>query len=167
MFVQCQLDYCITAWFESLPKYLEQKLQVTQNKMVRFILNLSVRSQVGQRQLNMSNYLNIHDRVSQLRLNHVFKINKATSPLYLSEHFKPVNQVHNVSTRTRSNATSNYYVHSINSITSTSFYYNPIQDWNGLPNVLKQQAKLTSFKQYVKHHLANDALRKETSVFQS
>ena len=133
--VQCQLDYCITAWFASLPKYLKHKLQVTENKMVRFVLDLPARSHIGQPQLDMLNYLNMHDRVSQLRLNHVFKISNCTRPVYLKEHFKKVNHVHSFSTR--SNTCSNYFVPSINSVTRTAFYYNAVLDWKRLPYSIK------------------------------
>ena len=32
------LDYCITAWFPSLPMRMKQQLQLTQTKMVHFIM---------------------------------------------------------------------------------------------------------------------------------
>ena len=58
--------------------------------MVRFILNLQARAHIGQTELNTLNLLSISDRVTQLRLNQVFKIRKGTSPLYLKEHFREV-----------------------------------------------------------------------------
>ena len=102
--IQCHLDYCNNAWFTSLPVSLKQKLQVTQNKMVRFILQLPSRSHIGQSQLSALNFLNISDRVSQLRLNYVFKSRNGTSPLYLTEYFKPVSKVHNCNTRSNASA---------------------------------------------------------------
>ena len=84
--IQCHLDYCCTAWYQSLSNVLKQKLQVVQNKIVRFVLKLPPRSHIGQTQLDALHYLNVSDRVSQLRLNHVYKIRNGTSPSYLKDH---------------------------------------------------------------------------------
>jgi len=40
--IQCQFDYACSAWFNSFNKTLRNKLQVTQNKVVRFISPLPV-----------------------------------------------------------------------------------------------------------------------------
>ena len=101
--------------------------------MVRFILKLPSRSHIGQSQLSALNFLNISDRVSQLRLNHVFKISfslavyfriqNGTSPLYLTDYFKPVSTDHNFNTR--SIASANYFVPQNNSVYTTAFYFKP------------------------------------------
>ena len=38
--IQCHLDYCCAAWFSGISTKARHKLQITQNKTVRFILNL-------------------------------------------------------------------------------------------------------------------------------
>ena len=53
-----------------LTKKYQQKLQVIQSKMVRFILDLSPRDHVGQAQLHSLIFLDIQNRTRQLRLNH-------------------------------------------------------------------------------------------------
>ena len=35
--VQCHFDYACSSWYSSLSKYFQKRLQVTQNKVVRFI----------------------------------------------------------------------------------------------------------------------------------
>ena len=131
--------------------------------MVRFILKLQARSHIGQTHLNDLNLLNVHDRISQLRLNHVFKIRTETSPVYLTEHFSQVNNIHRF--RTRSNVHSNYFVPHVNSVSKTTFYFTAIQDWNSLPAYIKQQSNFLSFKRKVKQFLASRALNVEQSVF--
>ena len=74
--IQCHLDYCCTSWYSSLSQNLKQKLQITQNKVVRYILKLSPRTHIGQVELDALKYLCIPDRVNQQRLNIVFKIKK-------------------------------------------------------------------------------------------
>ena len=161
--IQCHLDYCCTAWFAALPTTLKLNLQVTQNKMVRFILRLPVRSHIGQSEPNMLKFLNVTDRVCQLRFNQVFKIKKDLSPLYLTAHFKQVNSVHNFSKR--SNTSLNYFVPCVNSVDKTAFYYTAVKDWDNLPNVIKQQTCVRGFKHKVKTYLATRALKRENSVF--
>ena len=38
--IQCHFDYLCSSWFGGISKTLRQKLQVAQNKVVRFILDL-------------------------------------------------------------------------------------------------------------------------------
>ena len=92
--------------------------------MIRFILKLPARAHKGQPQLDAVNFLNVQDRISQLRLNYGFKIKSGTSPLYLRERFSQVNNMHNL--RTRSNVSSNYYVPQVNTVSKTTFYFTAI-----------------------------------------
>ena len=66
---------------------IAKKLQVCQNKVVRFILDLPPMHSINYSVLSGLNLLNVEDRVTQLRLNHVFNIYQGKAPSYLSEHF--------------------------------------------------------------------------------
>ena len=44
--IQCYFDYCCSSWYSSLTKSLQKKLQIMQNKVARFILDLPPRSRV-------------------------------------------------------------------------------------------------------------------------
>ena len=46
--VQCHFDYAASAWYMGSTKALKDKLQVAQNKMVRFILDMGPRERMGQ-----------------------------------------------------------------------------------------------------------------------
>ena len=81
--LQCHIDYCCSYLISYAVR--KSKLQVIQNKIVCFILNLSSRSHICQAQLDALNYLSIKDRASQLGLNHVFKVVYETSPVHLYE----------------------------------------------------------------------------------
>jgi hypothetical protein len=72
--IQCYFDYCSTAWCASLSKSLQKRLQVLQNKTIRFIQNLGPRATINCDILESMNTLCVADRVRQLRLNHVFNI---------------------------------------------------------------------------------------------
>ncbi len=38
--IQCHFDYAASAWYSGISQALKNRLQTTQNKLVRFILNL-------------------------------------------------------------------------------------------------------------------------------
>ena len=78
--LQCHLDYCCIAEFPSLSATLKTKLKSTQNKIARFVLELSPRDHIGQTELNKVNYLNISERVEELNLNHVYKVKNNLCP---------------------------------------------------------------------------------------
>jgi hypothetical protein len=64
-----------------------KKLQVVQNKVARFVLDLGPRSRINCDILDKVNMLSVTDRVRQLRINHVFNIFHGHAPGYLCEHF--------------------------------------------------------------------------------
>ena len=61
------------------------KLQICQNKCVRFILDLPPRHSVNCDILKFLNMLNIEHRAKQMRLNHVFNIVHDNAPLYMKK----------------------------------------------------------------------------------
>ena len=84
--IQCHFDYASSAWFSSISKTMLKKLQICQNKVVRFILNMEPRTSITQEILDKVKMLKVPDRVSQLRLNHVFNIANDLAPKYLSQN---------------------------------------------------------------------------------
>ena len=72
--IQCHFDYACSAWYAGISKKYKDKLQVFQNKCVRFIQNTGNKTRVDHNVLKDINFVNIENRVKQLRLNHVHKI---------------------------------------------------------------------------------------------
>ena len=68
--IQCHIDYAASTWFAGITKTLKHRLQVCQNKVVRFILNMSRMQTVKYTILNSLDLLNIDDRMRQFRLYH-------------------------------------------------------------------------------------------------
>ena len=58
---------------------------MAQNKMIRFILDLGPRVTISEEYLEKVKMLRIADRVTQLRLNHVFNIVNGSAPSYLTQ----------------------------------------------------------------------------------
>ena len=148
--IQCHFDYSCSSWYAGVSQKLKNSLQVAQNKTVRFINNEGPRSSVGQPELASVGFLNVENRVKQLRLGHTHKIFYNRCPEYLKEHFIKVNEHHRYNTRS---SQFNFVVPKIRGVDCTSFFYNAITDWNDLPNEVKAVKNHDSFKTNLKAFL--------------
>ena len=81
------------------PKVLRKKLQIAQNKVIRFINSLGPRTRITADILSELNLLHVETRVKQLRLNNVQTFFYNLCPQYLKENFVPLNDVHQYNTR--------------------------------------------------------------------
>ena len=61
--IQPLFDYVCTAWFSNLSKVLKLRLQTSQNKCMRFCLQLDKRSKICVSEFLKLNRLNVHDRM--------------------------------------------------------------------------------------------------------
>ena len=157
--IQCHFDYSCSSWFSGLSKKLQNKLQVMQNKVVRFVLGLNPRTHVGQVELDRLGYLNVEDRVKQLKLNHVFNIYNETSPGYLSENFIKLSDRHRYNTR---DSHHNFVIPRVRGqFGSNTFQFTAVKAWNSLPGNIKSISTYAYFKKEVKSHLAMKASLRE------
>ena len=81
-------DYACTAWYPNLCKKLKNKIQITQNKCVRFCLNLDKMAHTLQNEFEKLNWLPISDRINQCILLNTFKFAHDIGPNYLNEVFQ-------------------------------------------------------------------------------
>ena len=63
--VQPHFDYACSAWYPNLTQNLNKKLQTTQNKCIRFCLQLGNRSHIGVTEFKQINWLPIRERFGQ------------------------------------------------------------------------------------------------------
>ena len=146
------------SWYPNLNKRLKSKLQILQNKCIRFCLNLNNRAHIGRNELEQINWLSVNDRFKQIISTMSFKICNNTSPPYMGDVFKPAGQPN---TTTRASL-----LKLIQPLRRTNpgeiniSYIAPII-WNNLPNSLKTTDNLNSYKHRVKepffHRLRNEA----------
>ena len=129
--IQCLFDYASCSWFAGLNQKFKNKLQITQNKMVRFITNRGPRTHVGQQERSQIGYLNVADRVKCLRSCHAHKIFYNSCAPYLQEHFDKVSEVHRYNTRS---SNYNFRVPKTKGSASSTFFNCAIHDWNSLPD---------------------------------
>ena len=159
--IQCHFDYARSSWYSSLSKYFQKRLQVTQNKnkVVRFINKYNSRRSVRSSDLSKLGMLNVENRVKQMRLNHVYRIYNDCCPEYTRDNFIQVSEVHGYSTR---QSLHNFKIPSVNNISKSTFYYNAVQDWNQLPENIRNKKTLYGFKKYIKSFLNKSSNSEKT-----
>ena len=162
--IQCHLDYACSVWYSGLSKCLKKKLQICQNKMVRFILDYSPRQSVNYDVLSSLNMLSVEDRVKQLRLNHVFNIFHQKAPTYMQDNFV-LKTARNNGRQTRSVSNLDFNIPRVRTCQSSSFYYSAIQDWNELPLTIKEAKNKDVFKTNVKMFLIQKGFQGKTVNF--
>ena len=87
--IQPYFDYPCTAWNPNLSKKLKDKLQVTQNKCIRFSMKLRSRENISNENFPKLNWLPRNQRFQQCVTSTVlvFVLNKC--PAYINEVFRP------------------------------------------------------------------------------
>ena len=86
--IQCNFDYTCSAWYSGLSKKMKCRMQRSQNKIVRFLLNAPPRFHVGANEFKTVGLRPVECRVEQLKLSHMFIINQA--PEYLRTNVEMV-----------------------------------------------------------------------------
>ena len=71
--IQPHFDYACSALYPNLTQNLNKKLQTTQNKCIRFYLQLGNRSHIGVTEFKQINWLPIKERFGQCICSTVFK----------------------------------------------------------------------------------------------
>jgi len=145
---QSYFDYACSSWFTGIGIKYKNKLQIIQNKIVRFITNKDSRSHIGALELQEINMINVNDRVNYLKMCHVFKIKNDSNPKYLKEKFNEIPHLHN----TRYNEPNNFFLPRVQGTANNTFYFSAIREWNSLPNSIKSINKLDTFKSQLKEH---------------
>jgi hypothetical protein len=143
-------DYSLTSYYCGLSNGLKAKLQISENKVIRFILNYKPQTHLFRHDFACSGFLKIADRDKQLRLNIVHNIFNGKAPQYLLKYFKRLQDVHGHNTRGNK---LNFYVPKVTEVTKKTFFYNSILDWNSLPPNIKQIENKLTFKKGLKFHI--------------
>ena len=93
--IQPHYDYACSAWYPSLNKRLSKKIQTSQNKCIRYCLNLDNRAHVGIDEFIKINWLPTKERVAQCICVNIFKFFNKMSPQYMLEIFHPTHSRYN------------------------------------------------------------------------
>ena len=93
--IQPHFDYACAAWYPLLNKRQSKRIQIAQNKCIRYCLNLDNKAHVGTNEFLKINWLPTKKRVEQCICVNVFKFFNQMSPQYTAEIFHPSSSVHN------------------------------------------------------------------------
>ncbi len=132
--VQSHLDYAISSWYAAMSQKAKNKLQILQNKMIRFMLDLEPRTHITEEHMAELNILRIPGKVKQLRLNTAHKIYYDKAPTYLMANFK---KARNRTQHTRRSHW-NFIVPNIKEVEGNTFYFNAIKDRNSFARATKE-----------------------------
>ena len=150
--IQCHFDYASAIWYSGLTQTFKTKLQIVQNKIIRFILDLPARSHVGYVEFSKAKMFPVHKRVEQLKMNHMFNIIHGNSPAYLKED---ISLQDNTSHQTRSVTSLSCQTPRVNSFGLRSFFYTAIKCWNSLPFSLRSINTKQLYKNNLKKSIWN------------
>ena len=160
--IQPHFDYAISAWYPNLQKKLLNKLQICQNKCIRFCLMLDNRSHIGNTEFREINWLPVQDRFEQCVNTHVFKQQNNLAPKYMNEVFTLADQA---LIRTRA---SSYKLKQPNrkrvSGCKAISYLGP-KFWNRLPNDIKTAKSANGFKHKIKQYYFKELDKKDKDIF--
>lgn len=146
--IQPYYDYACCSWYNGLSKFFKNKLQISQNKLVRIILDLTPRTNLDPAHFVGLGWLRVEDRVSLIEINMVHKIVNGHVPKYLSNFFSQVRDVQTYSTR--GSATDFVPPKVQTKVGKDSFAYVASCKWNSLPGNLKTITSSDGFKRALK-----------------
>ena len=86
--IQPHIDYASSAWYTSLTQKMKNKIQITQNKCIRYCLQLPKMTHISKNEFETLNWLPVKDRFNQSINTIVFKYFTKQYPSYLNEVFK-------------------------------------------------------------------------------
>ena len=71
-----------------------KKLQILQNKTLRFVLGYPPRSHIGIEEFTLLHWISVCQRVKQIQLNNMYRIVHGNAPQYLKRDISMVNDQH-------------------------------------------------------------------------
>ena len=86
--IQPHFDYASSAWYPNLTQKMKNKIQITQNKCIRYCLQLDKMTHISKNEFETLNWLPVKDRFNQSINSIVFKYFIKQCPSYLNEVFK-------------------------------------------------------------------------------
>ena len=110
---------------------MKNRLQCAQNKIIRYILNLSPITHIRLDEFKIVKMLPVEYRVQQLKLNHMYDIVNGIAPDIMSNLLEIPPIDHHIITR---NSTLSFAIPQVSTSGLTSFFYTGARLWNSLPS---------------------------------
>ena len=150
--VQCHYDYSCSFWYSSLSKQTKSKLQISQNKLVRFTLNLQPMTHLSSEHFKILGWLPYYwttGRTTQIKS--CYRVLDGKAPLYLSDYFLSSSTGHSQNTRSSQHS---LVIPHHGSYGKSSFIVTGANLYNSLPSDLVNSSQsLLDFKKKVKRFI--------------
>ena len=159
--IQCHMDYACSSWYHGLQKNLKHKLQILQNKTIRFVLDLTPRS-IGYSEFNRVNWLPVRFRVQQIVSTNMHRLIQGNAPLCLREGISRVQERHSYNTR---NSVLSLVLPRVNSSGDKSFSYIAAKFRNQLPIPIRATENPLHFRSLIKKHFMSLVKTEEENIF--
>ncbi|MFM1566744.1 MAG: RNA-directed DNA polymerase, partial [SAR86 cluster bacterium] len=159
--IQPHFDFACLAWYTNLKKKLKKKVQICQNKCIRFCLDMGNRDHIGVEEFKKINWLPTKERFEQCLLVNIYKFFNKMAPKYFDEMYYPVVQ----SQKTRFSFQKLMLpFRSTNRGLRTLGYLGP-RLWNGLHTELKSSSSVNNFKHKIKNNFFALLQKEEDSPY--
>ena len=160
--IQPHLDYASSAWYPNLSKGLKDKLQITQNKCIRFCLYMENREGIRYKHFKKINWLPVWERVKQFIAVSVFKFSNNMAPKYMEDIFSKSQNRH----RTRSSNEFRINIPSRkNDYGKNCLSYLGATIWNNIDIGAKNCKTTNAFKHKIKETFFKQLKSDEESVY--
>ena len=136
-------------WFSRISISAKKRLQIVQNKFIRFVLGIPPRTHLGCSEFSRVNILPVKYRADQIKLNHMFNIVHGSAPDYLKQS---INLSRGNHYDTRSGNLS-CVMPSVKGFGIKSFFYSASKLWNSLSPNLQYITNKHLFTKNVKAYL--------------
>ena len=147
--IQPHFDYASSAWYPNLTQNMKNKIQITQNKCIRYCLQLHKMTHISKNEFETLNWLPVKERFNQSINSIVFKYFTKQCPSYLNEVCE-LAFPNNLRLR-------NKYLKLIFPFRKTNMGQNTLSFigppiWNKIPEVLKKANSINTFKLNLKKY---------------
>ena len=141
--IQPHFDFACSVWYPNLTKGLKNKLQISQNKCIRFCLFLGNREGIRYKHLTKINWLPVAERVYQFIATSVYKFFNKLAPKYMEEIFI---KSENIRTTRSSNDYNLFIPIRRNEYGKNCLFYLGATIWNSIDSSIRNVKTCNTFK---------------------
>ena len=145
--IQSHFDYACSAWYPNLNEKLKKKIQITQNKCIRFCLKLEKRRHISSKEFESINWLAVNKRFHQCINPITFKFVNNAYPHYLNGVYEYAPQYRIESITIFAKLKVSFWKTNMEQ-NDLSYIDPPL--WNNQPGSLKKTTILNTFKHNLK-----------------
>ena len=160
--IQPHFDYACSAWYPNLQKGLRDKLQIAQNKCIRFCLFLGNRDGIRYKHLRQINWLPVAERVKQFIAVMVYKFSNSLSPKYMGDIFIKSGNTRRTRFTDESKLVLPFRKHDYG---KNCLSYLGAKIWNNIDNVTKEVKTCNNFKHKIKDKFFKDIKQREEDIY--